>query len=389
MSVENIALAKPENKVLSIKDKDIKPEVFKNTFDINKMLHTVGGLEFTEKECKVLYAPINPDELDITEHGNPYLPWGIAAVRLRTAFPGCWALLPQGDPVIDENNNMMWGFHFVIKKTLMDYIVSDHKYITGNRQQTHTDVIKSVKSKAILQACKGIGMFPELWNRQFIEKWKAEYADKKWNDKKNKYEYFLKETSKKFLYIKHIKYLFELIDASENKFLKMKGKVSLDLCTEEELSDYKTELENMIIKKMTGKDVKKTVSKSKDRNKMIVKINKMLDKKFDTAAQKTAFLKKYNVSDLNKVDIDILKKIGSELSKDIKVESGPRDKKPVKKEKDLTEYMKEFEGLTKQLKMSTDEINELTKDIGNDITVEGLKKLIKDMKIKLKDKGNK
>jgi hypothetical protein len=385
---ENTGLSQKEDNVVSL-DKSDKP--FNNNYDMGTKLGTVGTLELTEKECKILYEPFTDDDLDILpDSGIVYAPWVSFMKRLRDALKGAWGFVPDGMPRV-EGQLVVWPYALIVRGKLISYAIGECRYIASNSKMTYGDACEGAKSNAIMRNCKGMGIGIDTWNRKRLNDWKKKHAEKFPTTYKGQAveHWRRKDGSNKYLYLKLINYLLELLEISESVFMKKKGKVSLELCNEDQLLEYKNELELNIRKKITGKKITKMIGNSKDRNKMILKINKMLDKKFDTAAQKTAFLKKYNVSDLNKVDIDVLKKIGSELSKEVKSDEGPRDKKPVKKEKDLTSYMKEFEGLTKQLKMSTDQINELTKDMGNDITVEGLKKLIKDMKIKLKEKGSK
>lgn len=359
---------------------------FNNEFEIGKMLHTVGSLEFGEKECKILYEAIDPGELDIRLDGIVYLPWIFAARRLRNAFPGSWALLPEGKPQISPDNKVMWGFHFIIKKVLIDYVISEHPYFPNNKKQSYVDAVKSVKSKAFIQACKGIGMFPELWDRKYCAQWKDKYTYSKKETSSKGHEvinWYTKDGSKKYLYLKLIYYLFELLDMSEKTFLKKKGKVSLDLCEEEQLKKYKEELESKIKAKFYPKEVKKKIIKSKARNDLIIKINKLVKNKADLIVK----LMPFNISDINKATEQELKIILKSLT-------SPHDKKSVKKEKpevSLEDLMNSAEKIAKEKGVSTSALNDLTTKIcGSNVNKVNIQKLIKYLKsIEVKNENKK
>ena len=158
---------------------------------IRKMLATAGTLELTEAQNKILYAPINDSDVYIKPDGLIYLSWIKYSNRLTGAFTGTgWAMIPQGMPKI-QNNLIVWGFHLVIKGIYCGFAIGEQQYFDNGRM-TFGEACEGAKSNALMRLCKALGIGLELWDKQFIERWLATYANKKWDDEKRKYLWSLK-----------------------------------------------------------------------------------------------------------------------------------------------------------------------------------------------------
>lgn len=158
---------------------------------IRKMLATAGTLELTETQNKILYAPINDSDVYIKPDGLIYLSWIKYSSRLTGAFTGTgWAMIPQGMPKI-QNSLIVWGFHLVIKGIYCGFAIGEQQYFDNGRM-TFGEACEGAKSNALMRLCKALGIGLELWDKQFIERWLATYANKKWDDEKRKYLWSLK-----------------------------------------------------------------------------------------------------------------------------------------------------------------------------------------------------
>jgi hypothetical protein len=156
---------------------EAKPkEVFYNEFDLGTMLSTAGSVKLNEKQKKILYEEVNPDDVAIRLDGLIYLPWVHYVKMLHEAFGMEWALITQGSPTI-RDNNVVWGFHLIVKGSLMGYVIGEQEYFPNNRRMSYTDACEAAKSNALMRLCKQIGVGLELWDPQFIDKWKKQYAE--------------------------------------------------------------------------------------------------------------------------------------------------------------------------------------------------------------------
>jgi hypothetical protein len=148
---------------------------FKNQFDIASMLETAGTIQINEEQVEILYAPIEEDQIQIRPDGIVYMPWVNYAKRLRKAFGLQFSFVPQGMPQV-RDNMIYWGFWLIIQGKIIGYAMGEQAYHPANRQMTYGDAIEGAKSNARMRVCKDVGMFPELWQPEFIQAWKEKYA---------------------------------------------------------------------------------------------------------------------------------------------------------------------------------------------------------------------
>lgn len=345
---------------------------FNNFFPIDKKLDTISKLQFSEGEIKILYEPFDADDLDILPHnGVVYAPWIAYMKRMRAAFKGSWMLVPHGLPRI-ENNKMIWPYYLFVKGHLLTYSIGECNYVPSNKEMSYGDSAEGAKSNALMRCCKAIGVGVETWDRKFLDSWKNKNAHTEERMYKgNKVMHWFRNTDgKKHLYLRLLNYLFELLDMTEAGYMKKKGKVSLELCKEEQLKKYKEELEYVIKAKFYPKEVKKRILKSKIRNDMIIKINKLVKNRADL----TVKLMEFNISDINKASDEELQKVLKNLS-DKKEKPAKIEKK--KPEKSLEDLMNQVEAIAKEKKLDTKTLNTLTEKIcGKDINIINIKKLI-------------
>jgi hypothetical protein len=154
--------------------------------EIVKLIPQAGTLQLTEEQKKILYAPINEEDIEVRPDGLIYLPWMEYERRLREAFGLEWCLLPGGNPK-KEGNLILWGFWLIIKGKPYGFAYGQQEYFETNPQMTWGDACEGAKSNALMRLCKGLGIGTELWKPSFIKQWKEKYAEQYWEyDEKKK-----------------------------------------------------------------------------------------------------------------------------------------------------------------------------------------------------------
>lgn len=370
-------------------------EKFNNNFKISKLLGTVGTIEFTTKEIKILYDPFDDDDLDILPTGIVYASWVAYMKRMRAAFKGSWGMVPHGIPRL-EGNLIMWPFYLIIRGKLAAYSIGECGYVANNKIMTYGDACEGAKSNGLMRNCKAIGVGIETWDRKRLEEWKNKNAESyQGKDKEGnpKTYWRRKDGTKRYLYLRLVGYLLELLGINQNTFLKSKGKVALDLCNIDELKKYKTELEERIKRKFGYKVI--INKKDEQTKKMILAINKLFKEYGYNLAKRITLLKKYNLTDINKATEKELVLIYKEITGAEKIVSKEKPepiqekKTEVKKKKSLLEIMNTIEKLQKELKLSTKDLDNITGQIckGNALTMKNAEKVIKELRKKLNKKG--
>jgi len=154
-----------------------KQEKLDFQLQIKNLISTVGTLQITEEQTKILYASIPEEIIEIRPDGLIYLPWMEYVTRLRQAFGLEWGIIPIGLPQI-KDNLVFWGFYLLIKGKLMGFAFGEQQYQPTNLQMTWGDACEGAKSNALMRLCKGLGIGLELWQPTFIRHWKEKYAEK-------------------------------------------------------------------------------------------------------------------------------------------------------------------------------------------------------------------
>lgn len=164
----------------------IKPKETIGT-KVVQLVEGAGTIQFTKRQKEILFDPIKEEDVEIRSDGLIYSPWMEYVTRLRDAFSGKWALIPDDKPQYGEDKkSMMWGFYLFIDGKPYGYAIGEQDYFPGNQTMSWSDACEGAKSNALMRLCKGLGMFLELWKPSFIKKWKAKYAEQYWDNSKNK-----------------------------------------------------------------------------------------------------------------------------------------------------------------------------------------------------------
>lgn len=154
-----------------------------------------GGMApFSERICQILAAPVDHDAVEIKPDGIVFLP-GIEWTRqLTRAFgAGGWCIMPRSPArTLRDNNIVTYHGVLVCHGRYVAEAVGECAYYANNPTMSYATALEGAKTDAIGRCCKGLSMFSELWDKAFIEKWKAKYAEQyegvKWNGKTQKEE---------------------------------------------------------------------------------------------------------------------------------------------------------------------------------------------------------
>lgn len=157
-----------------IKEKEITTTNIQQ--EIEKLIPIAGTIELTEEQKKILFAPVDPDTVEIRPDGLIYLPWMEYVTRLRNAFGVSWTILPKGNPSL-KDNYIYWGFYLIIQGKPAGFAIGEQEYHPNNPTMTYGDAIEGAKSNALMRLCKGLGISLELWKPSFIRAWKEKYAE--------------------------------------------------------------------------------------------------------------------------------------------------------------------------------------------------------------------
>ena len=140
-----------------------------------QMARTAGTIDLPADKLDKLFAPVDPELVEIREDGIIYYPWMEYAKLMRDAFGLKWVMVPQGEPK-REGNLILWGFYLVIDGVYMGYAVGEQTYYPNNRTMTWGDACEGAKSNALTRLAKSLGISLELWQPEFIRNWKDKYA---------------------------------------------------------------------------------------------------------------------------------------------------------------------------------------------------------------------
>ncbi|XP_031561506.1 mitochondrial genome maintenance protein MGM101-like [Actinia tenebrosa] len=144
-----------------------------------------GLVAFGEEFSKKLMAPVNEEDIEIKPDGLIYLPEIKYRRILNHAFgPGGWALVPRGDSLqfqSDKDNSQLIVREYALFcfGRYVSQAAGEHTfYSSGN--MVYGKAMEAAKSNALMRCCKDLGVASELWDPQFIIKWKEKYSISTW-----------------------------------------------------------------------------------------------------------------------------------------------------------------------------------------------------------------
>lgn len=191
--------AKPENRI-SFHDMPIMDQNSGSGINWSDSFHGLGLAPFPKDVGDILLAPLANEDIEIKPDGLLYLPEIKYRRILNRAFgPGGWGLAPRTETFITAKQ-VSREYALICQGRLVSVARGEQDYFGG--EEKLTTALEGCKSNALMRCCKDLGIASELWDPQFIRKWKAQYCDemfaehvgtkrkkKLWKLKVNQFEY--------------------------------------------------------------------------------------------------------------------------------------------------------------------------------------------------------
>lgn len=136
---------------------------------------------FKQAEIDVILANVEDNEVEIRPDGLIYYPGIHYRNRLNKAFgPGAWALLPITSFVDADEMKVFYKGSLFIRGKFVSESIGEQKYIPNNPNTSYATAHEGAKTDCLTRCCKDLGIGAELWNPEFINRWKSEYAVQVW-----------------------------------------------------------------------------------------------------------------------------------------------------------------------------------------------------------------
>jgi hypothetical protein len=147
---------------------------------------------FEDRVIMILTQAVNKQDIEIRSHdGIIFLPEIKYRRILNDAFGiGAWSLILINQIIDNERSTVYYDGALFINGRYHARSTGEQMYIANNPNMTWATALEGAKSNCLVRCCKDLGVSTELWDPQFIKKYKEEYAINVWcenkNDKKKK-----------------------------------------------------------------------------------------------------------------------------------------------------------------------------------------------------------
>jgi hypothetical protein len=159
--------------------------------------HGTVELKLSEAEELELAKPVDAATVLIKPTGQPYLPHRIYTLWFNRAFGRFgWSLVPRATPVmkpitdkVDKETGEAGskGRHLVLVPYSLNihghtvaFAWGEQEYNESNAEQTYGDAVESTVANALRRCAKRIGVGLELWDKDWLERWRDEHAVQVW-----------------------------------------------------------------------------------------------------------------------------------------------------------------------------------------------------------------
>lgn len=143
--------------------------------DWSESFHGLGSKPFDRETIDILLAPISDTDIEIKPDGLLYLPEIKYRRILNRAFgPGGWGLAPRTESLIIDKQ-ISREYALICEGRLVLIARGEQDFFGGNDKVT--TALEGCKLNALMRCCKDLGIALELWDPQFIRKWKQKYCE--------------------------------------------------------------------------------------------------------------------------------------------------------------------------------------------------------------------
>lgn len=170
------------------KEKKVLGTIFDSPGDMEKISQSLAkpptSTILSPQENSVLYAPIDFDEVSVRGFdGIPFVPFSKCYTRLVNAVGSDFELREKGEIKIEETKQTKTGKdgqekeitvwtvfvcgELFIRGERKAFAYGEGKWTSDNNKMSRTDAIEIAFSKVLKRCCKKIGMFPEIYDKDW------------------------------------------------------------------------------------------------------------------------------------------------------------------------------------------------------------------------------
>lgn len=139
----------------------------------------ISEAPYPQETQDVLNGSIDADKVQIKPDGILYYPQVEYRKLLRKAFGGGGWAIRRLDITMKDNVVMFDGELWTLGRYAAGAI-GEQDYIPNNGNMSEATAVEGAKSDCLTRCCKDLGIAEELWDPQYIAKWKDEYAVQVW-----------------------------------------------------------------------------------------------------------------------------------------------------------------------------------------------------------------
>jgi hypothetical protein len=142
---------------------------------------------FSPDAIKTVTAPADPARVQIRPDGIVYMEQNEYRRRLTEAFgPGNWGMLPRHVGASDDGSVVIYDGMLFIEGRFVAQAIGEHRYRDNNGNGSYATSAEAAKSDCLTRCAKDLGMFSELWDKDWIAGWLRQYAVEVWCETKEK-----------------------------------------------------------------------------------------------------------------------------------------------------------------------------------------------------------
>ncbi|KAF4122781.1 Mitochondrial genome maintenance MGM101 [Geosmithia morbida] len=139
--------------------------------------HGISTKPVTREQYATLIKPLSEKDIEVKPEGIIYLPEIKYRRRLNEAFgPMGWGLIPRGEPKV-ETNIVTREYALIVDGRFVSQALGENSYFSPEQLPS---AIEGCKSNALMRCCKDLGIASELWDPEFIRKFKQTKMKEAW-----------------------------------------------------------------------------------------------------------------------------------------------------------------------------------------------------------------
>ena len=149
---------------------------------------TASTLQLSSDESKAMMATFDDEIVNIRPDGHLYIPQTYYRERLNSTIGvGQWGLVPKAttQEVNGAKVKLLLNGIMVIRKCFVAEAVGEAEIHATNENQSLASVWESAKSDCITRCCKDLSIGNQIYQPNYINAWKKQFAIQVWVKDKN------------------------------------------------------------------------------------------------------------------------------------------------------------------------------------------------------------